>query len=132
MISTMRPDVVLYGPDAADRIGESLSGEIDLDNDGVNDLIVGSPYAHYDTMGSGAFLLYGPLTDLVDGPLGGEDGIEDGAFQGGNVNTGHSDLGGFDWSGDGISDVALTAPGSSYISGLGDAGGVFVFFGRGM
>ena len=126
-------DVVLYGPDAADRIGESLSGEIDLDNDGVNDLIVGSPYAHYDTMGSGkAFLLYGPLTDLVDGPLGGEDGIEDGAFQGGNVNTGHLTLGGFDWSGDGISDVALTAPGSSYISGLGDAGGVFVFFGRGM
>ena len=126
-------DVVLYGPSTSDRIGESLSGEIDMDNDGVNDLIVGSPYAHYDTSGSGkAFLLYGPLTDLADGPLGGDDGVEDAAFQGGNVNTGHLTLGGFDWSGDGISDVAVTAPGSSYISGLSDAGGVFVFFGRGM
>ena len=52
-------DVVLYGPMSSDRIGESLSGEIDMDNDGVNDLIIGSPYT-YDSMGRGkAFLLYG-------------------------------------------------------------------------
>ena len=126
-------DVVLYGPMSSDRIGESLSGEIDMDNDGVNDLIIGSPYAHYDSMGRGkAFLLYGPLTEVTDGQLGGEGGREDAAFQGGNVNTGRLTLGGFDWSGDGISDVAVTAPRSSYISGLSDAGGVFVFFGRGM
>ena len=126
-------DVVLYGPNTSDRIGESLSGEIDMDNDGVNDLIVGSPYAQLDGSGSGkAFLLYGPLTDLTDGSLGGEDGREDAGFHGGNVNAGHLTLGGYDWSGDGITDVALTAPGSSHISGLSDAGGVFVFFGRGM
>ena len=53
MSSTMRPTWCCTVPTQQDRIGESLSGEIDLDNDGVNDLIVGSPYAHYDTMGSG-------------------------------------------------------------------------------
>ena len=126
-------DVVLHGAGAQDRIGESLSGATDLDNDGVYDLIVGSPYVHYDSTGRGeAFLLYGPLTDLSDGQLGGEEGLEDASFRGGNVNTGRVTLSGFDWSGDGINDVAVTAPSSGYISGISDAGGVFVFFGRGM
>jgi hypothetical protein len=41
-------------------------------------------------------------------------------------------LGGHDWTGDGIKDLAVTAPGIGSMGGVDDAGGVFVFFGRGM
>ena len=46
--------------------------------------------------------------------------------------AGEVTLGGFDWTGDGINDLAVTSPGTSSLSGVADSGGVFVFVGRGM
>ena len=128
-------DVVLHGALSTNRIGESLVGQIDLDNDGVSDLVIGAPQTDVGGSSHGkAFLIYGPLTDLEDGLLGEEDGIEDGAFVGENNRdrAGEITLGGYDWTGDGIADLAVTAPGTESLSGVSDAGGVFVFFGRGM
>ena len=126
-------DTILRGPRSTDRIGESLNGNVDLDNDGILDLIVGSPQVNNGGNSNGrAFLLYGPLQDLPSGDLGEDFGIEDGSFAGevtqdraGTVVLGH------DWTDDGVIDLAVTAPGASFME-VSDPGGVFIFFGRGM
>jgi hypothetical protein len=129
-------DTILRGPRSTDRIGESLTGDIDMDNDGVSDLIIGAPEVNIGTSNSQgkAFLIYGPITDLESGDLGEEFGLEDGSFTGESIRDQAGDLvlGGHDWSGDGIKDLAVTAPGISITGGASDSGGVFVFFGRGM
>ena len=128
-------DVILKGPSRSNRVGDSLVGQIDMDNDGVSDLVIGAPSFDADSSANGkAFLIYGPITDLEDGLLGSEEGIEDGAFVGELTgdNAGDITLGGYDWTGDDISDLAVTAPSTGSLSGVSDAGGVFVFFGRGM
>jgi hypothetical protein len=128
-------DTILRGPNATDRIGESLTGNIDMDNDGISDLVIGSPEVNIDTPSHGkAFLVYGPITDLESGELGAEFGLEDGSFTGEHIRdqAGQVLLGGHDWTGDGIKDLAVTAPGIGSMGGVDDAGGVFVFFGRGM
>ncbi|MBC8454798.1 MAG: hypothetical protein H8D71_01175, partial [Deltaproteobacteria bacterium] len=41
-------------------------------------------------------------------------------------------LGGSDWTGDGIKDLAVAAPALPRSDGTSESGGVYVFFGRGM
>ena len=59
---------------------------------------------------------------------------EDGAFVGLGIRdfAGQTLLGGYDWTNDGITDLAIAAPGMSGMESEGDAGAVYVFFGRGM
>ncbi len=128
-------DTVIRGSHSSDRVGSSLAGGIDLDNDGVPDLIIGAPRARTEDTGKGnAFLIYGPLNSLGDGEIGGDEGIEDGAFAGESIRGGAGEtlLGGHDWSGDGLSDLAVTSPATNSPEGVSSAGGLFVFFGRGM
>ena len=133
---TDEADIRYYGNGTGDRIGESLCGNVDLDNDGMLDLIVGGPHVDYSgTLNRGkSFLFYGPISDLTDGTLGSEISSEDGAFVGNGIRdyAGQVLLGGADWTDDGVTDLAISAPGNAGMDGTGDAGAVYVFFGRGL
>lgn len=122
-------DIVFYGAENRGRIGEAIAGNNDLDNDGVLDLIISSRRNHGKT-----HMMYGPLDELSGGDIGGEDPVQDGTFIG-DVAASYSGsvlLGGSDWSGDGIKDLAVAAPGLPRTDGTSESGGVYVFFGRGM
>jgi hypothetical protein len=99
-------------------------------------MIVGGPNVNYagTTSRGKSFLFYGPIDELTDSTLGAEPSAEDGSFVGNGIRdfAGQVLLGGTDWTDDGITDLALAAPGNAGIDGTGDAGAVFVFFGRGM
>jgi hypothetical protein len=79
-------------------------------------------------------MIYGPLDELSGGDIGGDDPVEDGTFVGDVAasKSGTVLLGGSDWTGDGIKDLAVSAPGLPRADGTSEAGGVYVFFGRGM
>jgi hypothetical protein len=122
-------DIVFYGAENRGRIGEAIAGNNDLDNDGVLDLIISSSRNHGKT-----HMMYGPLDELSGGDLGGDDSVHDGTFLG-DVAASQSGtvlLGGSDWTGDGIKDLAVAAPGLPRSDGTSESGGVYVFFGRGM
>jgi len=133
---TTAADVRYYGNAESDRIGESLCGNIDLDNDGILDLVIGGPKVNYgDRISRGkSFLFYGPISDLTDSTLSESPSGEDAAFIGNGIRdfAGQVVLGGADWTDDGVTDLALSAPGNSGIDGIGDAGAVYVFFGDGI
>jgi len=133
---TTEADVRYYGAESENRIGESLAGNIDLDNDSVLDLIIGGPNVDYSGSASRgkSYLFYGPITDLSDADLGSDPSVEDGTFLGNGIRdfAGQVALGGTDWTDDGITDLAISAPGNASITGTGDAGAVYVFYGRGM
>ena len=122
-------DIVLYGAEARGLIGEAIAGNNDLDNDGVLDLIISSRKNHGKT-----HLMYGPLDELSSGTIGGEDSVHDGTFYGDVAasQAGAVLLGGSDWTGDGIKDLAVAAPALPRSDGTSESGGVYVFFGRGM
>ena len=132
---TSTADVRYYGDKPENFVGDSLSGNIDLDNDSVLDLIVGGSNVRYegDASRGKSFLFYGPLSDLTDGFLSDEPTDEDGAFVGLGIRdfAGQTLLGGHDWTNDGVTDLAIAAPGQNGL-GAGDAGAVYVFSGRGM
>ena len=133
---TSTADVRYYGSGTENRIGASLTGNIDLDNDSVLDMIIGGPSVNYEGNPSRgkSFLFYGPISELSGGTLSGEPSDEDGAFVGLGIRdfAGQTVLGGYDWTNDGITDLALAAPGNNGMEGEGNAGAVYVFFGRGM
>lgn len=116
----------IRGVAAGDRLGTSVSGAGDVNNDGVDDVVVGAPFA--DGIGA-AYVIYGgagiPL--VVDaGTLTGTNGFKiggDGAGQQFGVTV--SRIG--DLDGDGFDDVVLGAPGDdSYGT---DSGAAYVVYG---
>jgi hypothetical protein len=44
-------DLIIQGAAANDRFGRSVSGAGDVDGDGIDDLIIGAPYAHQNGLG---------------------------------------------------------------------------------
>ena len=129
-------DEVFYGSNSGDRVGASLAGNNDLNNDGILDLVIGGTRVDMTHTSHGAaFVLYGPIADLTGGELGGADTVADAAFLGENTHdyAGEAMLGGHDWTGDGVSDLAIAAPGFTR-SGTGgsNSGAVYLLFGRGL
>ena len=123
-------DIVLRGSDSQSNVGAAIAGNTDLDNDGILDLLIGAPGATVDGhVTGGTFLVYGPITDLEDGILGGSSGVQDATFTGENLgdSSGKAIISGADWTDDGVDDMAIASPDSRS-----DAGSVYVFFGRGM
>ena len=122
----------IAGLTAGDQLGISVSGAGDVNDDGVDDLIIGSNGL---TNNGGAFIVFGKNT-AVNGAfassvnvssLDGTNGVRiDGELSGDNLGIRVSGLG--DVNGDGIDDVIIGATGKD--DGGSNAGAAYVVFGK--
>ncbi|TFF22006.1 hypothetical protein E3C22_15265 [Jiella endophytica] len=106
----------LDGATDSDESGYSVSSAGDVNGDGIDDIIVGAPYA--DNMGSGsgsAYVVFGTTAgfgatlDLAD--LDGTDGFRLDGVAGDHAGNSVSSAG--DVNGDGIDDLIVSAPNAS-------------------
>jgi hypothetical protein len=114
----------ITGTSAGDKLGSSVSGAGDVNADGIQDFIVGAPYAT-NTVGN-AYILYGANAtnrpNLLLSSLTSQDGIKlTGVSAGDSLGWSVSNAGDFD--GDGYDDVIIGAPHAS------DVGVSYIIFG---
>jgi hypothetical protein len=110
--------------DAGSRLGASLSGGGDIDDDGFADIVLGAPNTSVTSSTSGtAYVLRGPLSGTV--LVADADGILRGPMPHDYVGTSVSNRG--DVDGDGFSDVLVGAAGRDDGGAL--SGGAWLFFG---
>ncbi|MGZ0186567.1 MAG: beta strand repeat-containing protein, partial [Alphaproteobacteria bacterium] len=126
----------LRGVDSGDRAGSAVSGAGDINGDGIDDLIIGAPYADlrggFENSGE-AYVVFGKTAAFaatVDlGTLDGADGLQiNGIDAGGQLGAAVGDGG--DLNGDGIDDLAVGAPRSQSSGFPNDAGLAFVIQGK--
>jgi hypothetical protein len=112
-------DAVLQGAAAGDYAGVAVAGAGDVNGDGYDDVLVGSPRA--DTAGSNAgdaYLLLGPISGTAS--LSTADAVISGLAAGDLAGTALVGLG--DWNGDGFGEIVIGAYGDdSASSGAGAA-----------
>ena len=123
---------VIAGEQAGDAAGSSVAIAGDVDGDGLADLIVGAPEADVASGDEGrAYVVFGRaagaavvLADLETDAAGFViEGIAASDLAGAAV------AGGADVNGDGLDDLVVGAP-QANVGALGDAGRVFVVFGK--
>ena len=114
-------DLTLKGETSGAEIGTSLLGNLDINDDGYGDLIIGAPLDNSTATKAGiVHIVYGPGTNssLSDSPsITGSEGIQLGASLGA----------GCDVDGDGIDDLLIGAP--TYGSDNSKAGSAHLFYG---
>ncbi|MCP4920103.1 MAG: hypothetical protein GY913_24640 [Proteobacteria bacterium] len=112
--------VFLYGDDAGDELGTSISSAGDQDGDGVDDIIFGAPYAESTNAKEGmVYIAYGLSSGLEATSA---DVTLTGTAK--NDQAGMSVYGGEDFNGDGQDDVVIGA--DEYGS---NTGAVFLYLG---
>jgi hypothetical protein len=120
-------DVLLYGDSANDRVGANASGVGDIDNDGIADMLFGTPFVSDNGSNAGAvYLALGPLTSGTTAGISSTDvaiyGGDAGDLAGGSVTAAG------DMDGDGYPDFFVGASGDNTLGGSG-SGAVFLVSG---
>ena len=117
-------DALVEAEGSGDELGQSLAVGLDVNGDGVEDLLVGAEAADPGgtSQAGAAYVLFGPLTGTLAAVDGHRlDGVTAGDRAGGDV-VGTGDL-----DGDGYDDLAVSAEWSDYATT--DAGAVYVVLG---
>ncbi len=128
-LSLILPRTRFRGAETADRVGTAIDNAGDVNNDGIDDLIIGAPFSA-GTQGRGrAYVVFGTADGLE--PFGWNDLFDDtgefgfrieGVDTGDGCGTSVSAAG--DVNGDGVDDLIVGAP------SIGDVGKAYVVFGR--
>jgi hypothetical protein len=116
-------DIILRGQNAEDYAGRSITGVGDLNNDGVDDVVIGAD--GYADEGA-AYIVYGPLTAGTDTTL---DQVAHVTVEGTSSagSAGERSLGLGDIDGDGLDDMVVAAPTAT--DGATRSGTVHLFLG---
>ncbi len=112
-------DADLTGETTFAYMGWSIAGEGDVDDDGMDDLVIG---AYQDDR---AYLFYGPIT--ADSSGAGADAIVTGAAATDYLGETVELIG--DWNGDGFDEVVVMAPYAERAAGYSSTGVAYVFEG---
>ena len=126
---------VINGVDNNDNAGRSVSGAGDINGDGIDDLIIGAPYAdsssNYGNAGE-SYVVFGNsdgfAASLDLSELDGSNGFVITGIDN-NDNLGRSVSGAGDVNGDGIDDLIIGAPNADSSSNYSSEGESYVIFG---
>ena len=114
----------LTGEEEGDEAGASVADAGDIDDDGQNDLVIGSPANQGGSDGGGAVhLVYGPVTEDYD--LFNSDAVWYGDGEGQRAGSAMTGMG--DMDGDGYGDFLFGADGLDSSSGV--VGAVYLIYG---
>jgi len=114
-------DVVIIGDDNDIQLGAQIEGGRDFDNDGTNDLLLGS--TSYGSINEGAsFFYYGPLSGSLD--LSDADATLTGTSS--SDGAGEHGLIVEDIDGSGAGALLVDVPGADAVDGTSAAGGIFL------
>jgi FG-GAP repeat/Cep192 domain 4/Putative metal-binding motif len=116
-------DAKFYGEAAGDGAGYSVSGAGDVSGDGLEDILVGSPFDEDGGHAGVVYLFRGPVAGVID--LAYADARLIGEQPGDGAGRAVSTAG--DVNGDGIDDILVGAAGES--TGGGDAGAAYLKYG---
>lgn len=121
----------LEGAGDADELGYGVASAGDVNNDGIDDLLIGAPFTeHTGTYAGSAYVVFGraSFASVINvSTLNGNNGFRIDGRAGGDY-TGMAVDGAGDVNGDGFDDVVIGAKGASV--GAAQSGSVYVVFGR--
>ena len=117
-------DANARGEELNDGAASALAAPGDLDGDGHDEVLVGAPFAGELEETGSAYLLYGPVTGIVELSAAAATFTGEAEFD----NAGFS-LASGDFNGDTIPDLLIGAP--NHDAGGHDAGAAYVIYGRG-